>query len=105
MITLDYQVARLGLDGAACPGHQAIAITAGHIQLAPSIPVTRLRAQVSFNGGKTWRQAQVRPAGPDRFAAAFTAGPSALVSLRVTAMDTAGNSLAETILNAYRTSA
>jgi len=105
MITLDYQVARLGLDGAACPGRQAITITAGHIQLAPSIPVTRLQAQVSLNGGKTWERAQVRTAGPDRFAAAFTAGPSALVSLRVTATDSAGNSLTETILNAYRTSA
>ena len=105
MITLDYQVARLGLDGAACPGRQAIAITAGHIQLAPSIPVTRLLAQVSLNGGKTWQQAQVWPDGPDRFAATFTAGPSALVSLRVTATDTAGDSLTETIVNAYRTSA
>jgi hypothetical protein len=105
MITLDYQVARLGLDGEACPGRQAIAITAGHIQLAPSLPVTRLRAQVSLNGGKTWQQAQVAPAGPDRFGATFTAGPSALVSLRVTATDSAGNSLTETILNAYRTSA
>ena len=105
IITLDYQVPRLGLDGAACPGRQAIIITAGHIQLAPSIPITRLQVQVSLNGGKTWRQAQVRPAGPDRFGAAFTAGPSALVSLRVTAIDTAGNSLTETILNAYRTSA
>jgi hypothetical protein len=105
MITLDYQVARLGLDGAACPGRQAIAITAGHIQLAPSTPVTRLQTQVSLNGGQTWRLAQVRPAGPDRFGATFTAGPSALVSLRVTATDSAGNSLTETILNAYGTSA
>jgi hypothetical protein len=105
MITLDYQVAGLGLDGAACPGRQAIAITAGHIQLAPSTPVTRLQAQVSLNGGKTWRPAQVRPAGQDRFSAAFTTSPSALVSLRVTATDTVGNSLTETILNAYRTSA
>jgi hypothetical protein len=105
MITLDYQVARLGLDGAACPGRQVIAITAGHIQLAPSIPVTRLQVQVSLNGGKTWQQAQVRPAGPDRFGTTFTAGRSALVSLRVTARDAAGNGLTETILNAYATSA
>lgn len=43
MITLDYQVARLGLDGPACPGRHAIAITAGHIQPAPPTPVTRLQ--------------------------------------------------------------
>jgi hypothetical protein len=35
----------------------------------------------------------------------FTAPPSAKVSLRVTATDRAGNSLSETILRAYRTSA
>jgi hypothetical protein len=105
MITLDYQVARLGLDGAACAGRQAITITAGHILLAPSVPITRLQVQVSLNGGKTWQQAQARPAGLDRFATTFTAGPSALVSLRVTATDTASNTLTETILNAYRTSA
>jgi hypothetical protein len=105
MITLDYQVARLALDGAACPGPQAITITAGHIQLAPSVPVSRLQAQVSLNGGKTWGQAQVRPAGQGRFGVTFTAPHSALVSLRVIATDTAGNSLTETILNAYRTSA
>jgi hypothetical protein len=105
MITLDYQVARLALDGAACPGRQAIAITAGHIQLAPAVPVTRLQAQVSLNGGKTWRPAQIRRAGRGRFGVTFTAPPRALVSLRVTAMDAAGNGLTETIVNAYRTSA
>lgn len=105
MITLDYQVAGLALDGTASSGHQAVTITASHIQLAPTIPVTHLQVQVSFNGGKTWQQAAVRPAGHDRFGATFTAPGSAQVSLRVTATDGAGDSLAETILQAYQTSA
>ena len=44
-------------------------------------------------------------AGPGRFGATFTARPSALVSLRVAATDTAGSTVTETIVNAYRTSA
>jgi hypothetical protein len=105
MIMLDYQVAGLGLDGATGPGRQAIAITAGHIELAPSVRVTSMQVQVSLNGGRTWQRAQVRAAGADHFGVTFTAPPSAKVSLRVTATDRAGNSLSETILRAYRTSA
>jgi hypothetical protein len=103
MITLDYQVAGLGLDGATGPGRQAIAITVGHIQLPPSVRITRMRVQVSLNGGRTWQRAQARAAGAGRFSVTFTAPPSAQVSLRVTAADRAGNSLSETILRAYRT--
>jgi hypothetical protein len=103
MMTLRYSVAGLGIDGAAKPGNQAITITAGHIQLAPQVPVTQAGVQVSFDGGKTWQPAQVRPLGSGRFRATFTAPPSAEVSLRSTADDLAGNGLTETILNAYQT--
>jgi hypothetical protein len=58
-----------------------------------------------LNGGRTWQRAQVRAAGADHFGVTFTAPPSAKVSLRVIATDRAGNSLSETILRAYRTSA
>ena len=105
MLTLKYHVAGQGLHGSTRPGHQAVTITAGHIQLAPRIPVTHTRVQVSVNGGITWQQAQVAPLGGGRFRATFTAQPGARVSLRVTSSDTAHNSLAETILNAYQTRA
>jgi hypothetical protein len=64
-----------------------------------------MQVQVSLNGGKTWQAARVTAAGAGRFDVTFTAPRSAQVSLRVTATDRAGNSLAETILRAYRTSA
>jgi hypothetical protein len=105
MITLGYRVAGLRPDGSTGPRHQAVTITAGHIQLAPQVPVTQAGVQVSFDGGKTWHPAQVRALGGGRFRASFTAPASATVSLRSTAHDSAGNGLAETILAAYRTSA
>jgi hypothetical protein len=105
MITLGYSVAGLGADGATKPGHQAITITAGHIQLAPRIPVTKAGVQVSVNGGKTWKQANVAALGGGRFKVTFTAPASAQVSLRSTAHDPAGDGLTETILSAYQTAA
>jgi hypothetical protein len=104
MMTLGYRVAGLRPDGSTGPGRQAVTITAGHIQLAPQVPVSQAGVQVSFDGGKTWQPAQVRALGGGRFRASFTAPPSAQVSLRSTAHDAAGNGLAETILGAYQTS-
>ena len=105
MMTLGYSVAGLGSDGVTKPGHQAITITAGHIQLAPRTTVSGATVQVSFNGGKTWTRAHVQPLGGGRFRVTFTAPASAQLSLRSTARDAAGDSLTETILSAYRTSA
>ncbi len=105
MITLGYRVAGLGPDGPTKPGRQAITLTARHIQLAPHIPVTRADVRVSVDRGKTWTRAKVQPLGGGRFRVTFTAPASAQVSLRSTARDSAGGSLTETIVNAYRTSA
>jgi hypothetical protein len=105
MMTFRYHVAGLGPDGATTPARQAITLTAGHIQLAPRTPVTRASVHVSFDGGKTWTQAQVRPLGGGRFGVTFTAPASAQVSLRSTARDSAGNGLTETILDGYKTAA
>jgi hypothetical protein len=104
MITLGYHVAGLGPDGTTAPGKQSVAITAGHIQLAPRIPVATASVQVSIDGGKTWQPAEVTSPGVGRFVASFTAAGGAAVSLWVTARDSAGNGLSETILGAYRTS-
>jgi hypothetical protein len=105
MITFRYHVAGVARNGATRPGHQAITLTAAHIQLAPQIPVTRAGVQVSFNSGKTWTRAKVALLGGGRFTVTFTAPPSAQVSLRSTARDPAGNALTETILRAYQTAA
>jgi hypothetical protein len=102
MMTLRYQVGRLAMDGSAPAGRQAIGISVGHIQLATAAHVTGAQVQVSFNDGRTWRSASVAAAGGGRFRAVFTAPAGALVTMRVTATDTAGGSIRETILRAYK---
>jgi hypothetical protein len=101
MMTLDYRVARLGLDGTAPAGHQVVHVLAGHLQAARAAPVTRVAVSVSFDGGTTWHRARVTGHG-GRYAAAFTAPAGALVTLRTTAADAAGGSVTETITSAYR---
>ena len=63
------------------------------------------RTQISLNGGRTWQRARVRALGQGRFRVTFTAPRSAGITLRVTARDAAGNSVTETILRGYQTSA
>ena len=102
MMTLRYRVARLALDGTAPPGRQVLHVSAGHLQVAKAAPVTGASVSVSFNGGKTWHRARVTGHGGS-YAAAFTAPPGALVTLRTSAADAAGGTVTETITSAYRT--
>ena len=103
MMTLEYQVQGLGLSGTAPAGPQVIDITAGHLQLARAAAVTGATASVSFDGGAHWQPATVTSQGAGQFRAAFTAPPGALVTLRVSASDTIGGSVTESITRAYRT--
>jgi len=105
MLTLRYQVTGLRMAGATAPGRQVIRLSAGHLQLASDPAVSRATMRVSFNGGKTWHAARVTRAGkPGQFTAVFAAPAKAFVTLRVTAADKAGGSIAETITRAYKTS-
>lgn len=103
MMTLEYDVARLGLDESAPPGRQAVTVTAGHLQLARAARVTGAKVWASFDGGRTWRRARVAPVGHGRFRAAFTAPAKATVALRTMATDAGGGSISETITGAYLT--
>jgi hypothetical protein len=101
MMTLGYAVAHLRLDGAAPAGRQAVHLTAGHLQAAKASKVTEVSESVSFDGGKTWHAAKVTGSGGS-YTASFTAPAGAKVSLRTTAADAAGGSIAETIISAYQ---
>jgi hypothetical protein len=103
MMTLDYAVAHLGLDGAAPAGPQAVHLTVGHLQTVKAAAVTTVAVSVSFDGGKTWHRATVT--GSDgNYTAAFTAPAGTKVSLRTRAADAAGGSIAETITSGYQIS-
>jgi hypothetical protein len=104
MMTLEYDVAGLGLNESAPAGQQAVIIAAGHLQLAKAASVTGATVSASFDGGKTWQKATVTPLGGGRFKATFTAPAGATVALRTTAKDAAGGSVSETITGAYTTS-
>jgi hypothetical protein len=105
MLTARYRVAGLGLDGTARPGSQQIGLDISRPQLAERSRITRVRVQVSFDNGKTWHGAAVSGLAGGGFRAAFDAPAGAPVSLRTHAADAAGDTIAETILGAYRTSA
>ncbi|MER7444495.1 S8 family serine peptidase [Micromonospora avicenniae] len=60
---------------------------------------TTLRVEVSFDGGHSWRPASVKGSGT-RFTATVPAGHGT-VSLRVHAGDRAGNTVDQTVIDAY----
>ncbi|MET8118765.1 S8 family serine peptidase [Micromonospora sp. NPDC005291] len=69
---------------------------------APAARVKKLTVDVSYDGGKTWRAAQVRNGGHGWTATVrHPAGPG-YASLRATARDAAGNTVTQRIIQAYR---
>jgi hypothetical protein len=102
MMTLGYTVGGLSLAGSTKPGPQALHLTVGHLQAAVASKITKVSESVSFDGGKTWHPATVTGSGGS-YTATFTAPAGAKVTLRTSAADAAGGSVAETITSAYQT--
>jgi hypothetical protein len=102
LLTLDYSVAGIAVDGTAPPGAQVVKLTIGHQPFAAAADITSATASVSFDGGATWQPAAVTGAGGTRFAA-FDAPPGSYVSVKVSAADAAGNTVTETLMRAYAT--
>ncbi|MEV4147410.1 hypothetical protein AB0J40_27340 [Amycolatopsis sp. NPDC049691] len=104
MLTLGYAVGGLRPDGSTVSGPQSLDLTVGHLQQSTASPVTAATVQYSADG-TTWHDAAVTTRGGGVFHADFTAVTDAFhgtdVSLRVTASDAAGATVAETITAAY----
>ncbi len=64
-------------------------------------PLRSIAVQVSYDGGKTWTAAALSGAGDRRVATVRHPGRAGFASLRATAVDTAGNSVEQTYVNAY----
>jgi hypothetical protein len=106
MMTLDYQLARENLDGSTPAGPQSLGIAISHLPRSTPYPVTHAQLQVSFNNGTSWQPAALArichaQVCTNKYRATYTAPAGAQVSLRVTARDTHGASVTETILGAY----
>ncbi|TDB96131.1 peptidase S8 [Micromonospora fluostatini] len=69
---------------------------------APAATVTALTVQLSYDGGKTWRTTPVQRVGTRWVAAAWHPAGPGHVSLRATARDSAGNTVTQQIIQAYR---
>ncbi len=89
--------------------HHEIRVT-GYYQerLSASPTVTTMQVEVSFDGGNTWQRANVAADGNNTFVAKIRHPrkdqvPGA-VSLRISATDSSGNTVKQTIPTAYRLS-
>jgi hypothetical protein len=104
LLTLGYAVGGLRPDGSTASGPQSLDLTVGHLQQSTASPVTAATVQYSTDG-TTWSDAPVTARGDGVFHADFSATTEAFrgtdVSLRVTASDATGATIAETITAAY----
>ncbi|MER5396789.1 hypothetical protein [Streptomyces sp. NPDC002599] len=98
----------LALDNTAeADAFHSVTVT-GYYQERLGTPptVTRLRVEASFDGGRTWQPTSTRPDGRNTFTARIRhprrdKAPEG-VALRITATDSAGNSVEQTMPKAYR---
>jgi hypothetical protein len=103
LVTLNY---RLGtrLTGSMPPGPATLQVTVGHTPGAPALPIRSAAVSVSFDNGRTWTPVSMRDLGAGRFRASWT-NPASVsggpVSLRVSATDTAGGTVAQTVTRAF----
>ncbi|MDG4793846.1 S8 family serine peptidase [Micromonospora sp. WMMD1082] len=69
---------------------------------APAAKTAKLTVEVSYDGGRTWQAATVRKAGSGWQATVRHPRGTGHVSLRASARDTAGNTVTQRIIQAYR---
>ncbi|WP_433387532.1 S8 family serine peptidase [Micromonospora sp. KLBMP9576] len=94
---------RLDRDNAAPAGRSfVIPVTVQRQPGAPSARVAELGVEASYDGGKTWQRARVRPGGHGWTATVQHPAGVGHVSLRATARDTAGNTVTQRVIQAYR---
>nr|WP_239531361.1 S8 family serine peptidase [Micromonospora sp. PPF5-6] len=93
----------LAVDNSAPAGRTfTIPVTVERQPGAPAAKVAKLTVDVSYDGGQTWRKADLHKQGAGWAAVVrHPAGPG-YVSLRATARDSAGNTVTERIIQAYR---
>ncbi|MEU7930478.1 S8 family serine peptidase [Micromonospora echinofusca] len=94
---------RLDRDNAAPAGRSFVIPV--EVQRQPGAPRARIAAltvDASYDGGKTWQRARVRPGGDGWTATVRHPDGTGYVSLRATARDAAGNTVTQRVIQAYR---
>jgi hypothetical protein len=109
LIFLRYDLG-LALDNTAPAGRTHRITVVGYYQERLSAPpeVTALHVEASFDGGKTWTPARTRAAGKNTFTVEITHPGrdqvAGAVGLRISAADSQGNTVKQTMPTAYRLS-
>jgi subtilisin family serine protease len=86
------------------PAGRTVAISIGIDRQAGSAATRNksLTVEVSYDDGRTWKRVTVRGSGDARTAVVAHPATAGFVSLRATAADTAGNTVKQTVIRAYR---
>ncbi|MFR9776722.1 hypothetical protein ACL02O_11775 [Micromonospora sp. MS34] len=93
----------LAVDNSAPSGRTfTIPVTVQRQAGAPATTIRALTVEVSYDGGQTWRKADLHRQGAGwAVVVRHPAGPG-YVPLRVTARDSAGNTVTRRVIQAYR---
>ncbi|MGW0436327.1 S8 family serine peptidase [Micromonospora sp. NPDC003197] len=88
----------------AAPAGQAfdIPVTVVHQPGIPAGSVRSLTVEVSYDDGKTWQKAKVRSSGKGWVASVRHPAQPGYVSLRAKAVDSAGNTVTQSVIRAYK---
>jgi hypothetical protein len=103
LVTLNYQLST-SLTGTMRAGPASLLVTVGHTPGAPEVPISTATVALSFDVGKTWTPVIMENQGGGKFRAIWTNPASVAggpVMIRVTAKDTAGNTVTQTVRHAY----
>ena len=104
VLMVDYDV-DLDLNNAArVPGTHRLELGVHQLPGAPAAALDAMRAWVSVDEGVTWAELDLRDLGDERFRAMvrLPRAGDGTVSLKVDAVDAAGNRVVQTLYNAYR---
>ena len=94
---------RLSDDGSAPAGGSfPLPVVVQRQAGVPAVPVHELSVEVSYDGGATWSRAHIKGDGDSWTALVKHPSQPGTVSLRAAATDRSGNTVTETIIDAYR---
>ena len=89
--------------GGAPAGHRfEIPVTVGRQPGAPAAAVKRITVEISYDDGRTWRRVPLRPTRDGWSATVTHPAGAGFASLRASATDTAGGTVTQTVIHAYR---